>query len=148
MTGSEEYSESPDGDGADTTDFSERIQSAKETAADIPTGPGSAFRISDFGFEDGGLAVVAVKEAFRDTWGDVAVRTTNEYGDEPTYAFEGKNPIYLSHVPDPDPDIHGPETMGLRYNYQFIRDIDQNNKIRVLSWDETRFTDVEEVVYP
>lgn len=66
------------------------------------------------------------------------------------YSFKDGSPIYLSYVPDENhnPEEMGPQTLGIRYSYQFMRDIGTGNPIRLVPWDETRFTDVVDVVYP
>ena len=115
-----------------------------------PTDVGSAFRISDIGTTDSGVAISAIRDAFEDCFGELALVVESEYGNENTYSFEGSSPIYCCHVPkeNHDPDQHGPQTVGFRYSYQFIRDIGTDNPIQVVEWTDTRFTDVEEVVYP
>lgn len=115
-----------------------------------PTHVGSEFRISDLGTDRGGVAISAIKRAFEDCFGELALVIESEYGTENVYSFKGSSPIYCCHVPDDshDPEMHGPQTVGFRYSYQFMRDLDTDNPVRVVDWDETRFTDVEEVVYP
>jgi len=115
-----------------------------------PTAVDAEFCISDLGTTDGGKAISAIRRAFEDCFGDLALIVEDEYGTENAYSFQGSSPIYCCHVPDEahDPEVHGPQTIGLRYSYQFMRDIGTDNPIRVANWGETRFTEVEEVLYP
>lgn len=115
-----------------------------------PTSIGSKFRISDLGTDDGGVATSPIRRAFEDCFGELALIVEDENGAEKVYSFDGTSPIYCCHVPDDahDPEEHGPQTIGLRYSYQFMRDIGADNPIRVVEWDETRFPDVAEVLYP
>ena len=115
-----------------------------------PAKVGSTFRISELGTTDGGEAISPIRETFEDCFGELALVVENEHGNEETYSFEGSSPIYCCHVPkeNHDPEQHGPQTMGFRYSYQFMRAIGTDNPIEVVAWDDTRFPDVEEVVYP
>jgi hypothetical protein len=127
------------------------MSGTSETAIQQPsTEVGETFKISDLGTMDGGKAVSALRDAFEDSWEEKAIVVEDEYGNDQTYSFEGRAPIYCCHVPDDAyyPEEHGPQTMGFRYSYKFIRNIDEGNEIRVVDWEETRFPDVEEVVYP
>jgi len=126
---------------------------ATPTADDLGTPPteiGAEFKISDLGTTEGGRAISALERAFEDSFGDVALQVVDEYGVERTYSFEGTSPIYCCHVPDEhyDPDVHGPQTMGFRYSYRFMRDIGTDNPIQVVAWGDTHFPEAEGVVYP
>jgi len=115
-----------------------------------PTKAGASFTISELGTTEGGTAISAISDAFEDSWEEKALVVTNEDGKEQTYSFQGRSPIYCCHVPQEShvPEEHGPQTVGFRYHYRFIREIDADNEIRVVNWENTRFTDVEEVWYP
>ena len=134
--------------------MTEKITNTNETDRDElsqpPTDIGSVFRISDLGTTDGGIAISVIQRAFGDCFGELTLITENKHGHEQTYSFQGTNPIYCCHVPDEayDENEHVAQTMGFRYSYQFMRDIGEDNPIRVVAWDDTRFPDVEEVIYP
>lgn len=115
-----------------------------------PTDIGATFTISDLGTTDGGKAVSVLRDAFEDSWEEKAIVVEDEYGNDQTYSFKGRAPIYCCHVPDDAyyAEEHGAQTVGFRYSYQFIRNIDEGNEIRVVDWEDTRLPDVEEVVYP
>jgi len=113
-----------------------------------PTDVGSEFTIGDLGTEDGGKAISALRDAFDDCFGELALVLDREDG-RSVYSFDGSSPIYCCHVPDDtyDREQHGPQTVGFRYNYRFMNELEEST-IRIVDWEETRFTDVEEVVYP
>jgi hypothetical protein len=117
-----------------------------------PTEPGETFTLADIGSESGGTAVSAVREAFADTWGEVALVLENEFGVLVTYAYLDGDPIYLDHIPDEafDEERYGIQTNGIRYSYDFIRALDATPFVAVVPWEQTRFTEVvaEEVWYP
>lgn len=115
-----------------------------------PTEIGASFTIRDLGTEDGGEAISAIRDAFRDCWEEKALVVEGASWNENTYSFQDGSPIYCCHVPDDgyESEMHGPQTMGFRYSYKFMRDLEANTEVRVVPWDDTQFTDVEEVLYP
>jgi len=113
-----------------------------------PTEVGSEFTIEELGTEDGGSAISAIRDVFRDSWGERALVLENE-DYESVYSFKEGSPIFYDHAPDDtyDPEEHGPQTIGLRYSYRFMREV-EGSTIRVVEWADTGFPDVEEVFYP
>lgn len=116
------------------------------------TEPGTTFTLNDIGAEEGGTAVSAVRAAFEDTWGDVALVLEDAYGELQVFAYLDDKPIRLSHLSDEafDPEQHGLQTNGIRQNYSFMHALEATPFVAVVPWDQTRFTEVvaEEVWYP
>lgn len=115
-----------------------------------PTAVGSTFTITDLGTKHGGEAISIIRDAFANCFGDLVLVVETEHGNREAYSFKGRSPIYCCHVPDDryERAEHGLQTVGFRYNYRFIRDIETAQAIHVVDWDETQFPEVEEVVYP
>lgn len=115
-----------------------------------PAEVGSTFHITDLGTENGGEAICVIRDTFADCFGDLALVVETKGGIREAYSFKGQNPIYCCHVPDDryDRAEHGLQTVGFRYNYRFIREIETAQAIHVVEWEQTQFPDVEEVVYP
>jgi|AntRauTorcE11898_2_1112593.scaffolds.fasta_scaffold03299_5 hypothetical protein len=124
--------------------------SPEDDTGQPPTEVGSSFTITDLGTDDGGVAISMIADAFEDSFGDLALSVENEYGNIQIYSFEGRSPIFCSHVPDDayEPEVHGEQTLGLRYSYRFMRDIESGNPINVVNFEDTRLTNVDETVYP
>lgn len=123
-----------------------------ETPAEVvphpPTEVGSEFTIEDFGAEDGGTAISAIREAFSDCWGEKAL--VLEHDDfRSVYSLKGGRAIFYDHIPEDayDPEEHGPQTIGSRYHYRFMREL-EGSTIRVVKWEDTGFPDIEGVYYP
>jgi len=106
------------------------------------------FTIQQLGTEDGGSAISDIRSAFSNCWGEKALVLELEEH-ESVYSFKDGSPIFYDHVPDDayDRQEHGPQTTGVRYSYRFMREI-EGSTIRVVDWEDTGFSDVEEVHYP
>lgn len=115
-----------------------------------PTEVGSSFTITDLGTDNGGVAISMIADAFEDSFGDLALVVENEHGYTQTYSFKERDPIFCSHFPDDthEPEVHGAQTIGFRYSYQFMRDIESGNPINVVNFEDTHLTDVDEIIYP
>lgn len=130
--------------------MSESITEGNSEQKRPPTSTGDAFTISDLGFDDGGKAVSVIADTFEDCFEELALIVENEYGQNNVYSFKNRSPIYCCHIPEEayNPEEHGDQTVGFRYSYKFIEDINTNNPIRVVEWEETKFTEITSVVYP